>query len=394
VFGENAQFIGCQQLGASWCSSYTHPLPAGTDPFYQKKFVEEYAKFSKNNGMFLLFSDHYWLAYQTDTASVQLASVAKQSTNEQELRDIVKAYPDTIVIAFANNEWNEASKSKMDTWQNSLQLTTISGAKGFGLSDQSWMCNDETTCPSSLLANWAVNAFAKNAILVETEPYWYWWKFPKGVTGLQSSNYTIDSQWSDRGFATENLQALAQALGVSLPSSVLVKPTLGSYKGFFDGSLTPFISTASITKADALANCTTNHTNNPTKSIRCTWNDVEIYSYTAPVPVFDFSVNPNKTCATSSMEGDVFSVTWGTAMPTNSWINIGEDSTYSAGHFSKNISGLTGTQIPTGLQSSVTGLSLKIEPSKLYYISIYNGSTNSGTPNKTFSIPFCPASII
>lgn len=61
----------------------------------------------------------------------------------------------------------------------------------------------------------------------------------------------------------------------SQPSTTQV-PVKGSYKGYLNGSL--FISTASITKEEALENCKKNATNNPSKSIRCTWNDVEIYS--------------------------------------------------------------------------------------------------------------------
>lgn len=55
---------------------------------------------------------------------------------------------------------------------------------------------------------------------------------------------------------------------------------LGEYKGYLGRSHTPFITTKDITKADALANCKTNQKNNPTKSIMCTWNGVEIFAFT------------------------------------------------------------------------------------------------------------------
>ncbi|MEI7510651.1 MAG: hypothetical protein WCJ84_00660, partial [Candidatus Peregrinibacteria bacterium] len=54
----------------------------------------------------------------------------------------------------------------------------------------------------------------------------------------------------------------------------------GIYKGYLNGSTSPFITTASISQSDALANCQLNHNSNPTKSIRCTWNETEIYSFT------------------------------------------------------------------------------------------------------------------
>ena len=56
----------------------------------------------------------------------------------------------------------------------------------------------------------------------------------------------------------------------------------GTYKGYLDSNLS--ITTANISQADALANCKLNAANNPTSSIRCTWNDIEIYS---AVPITD-----------------------------------------------------------------------------------------------------------
>ncbi|RJR14301.1 hypothetical protein C4585_00550 [Candidatus Parcubacteria bacterium] len=49
----------------------------------------------------------------------------------------------------------------------------------------------------------------------------------------------------------------------------------GTYQGYLNGKL--FITTRDITEVDALANCKKNANNNPRDTIRCTWNNKEIY---------------------------------------------------------------------------------------------------------------------
>ncbi len=56
-------------------------------------------------------------------------------------------------------------------------------------------------------------------------------------------------------------------------------PIRATYNGYMNGSTTPFIITKDITKENALSNCMINHNNNPSSIIRCTWNNVEIYSF-------------------------------------------------------------------------------------------------------------------
>jgi hypothetical protein len=70
-------------------------------------------------------------------------------------------------------------------------------------------------------------------------------------------------------------------------------PTVfGTYDGYMNGAL--FIETLNISQADALANCTLNATNNPTKKLRCFWNGQEIFNNTG---VTCTAVTPT-TCAT------------------------------------------------------------------------------------------------
>ncbi len=213
VFAENFTVLACQQQSVNWCGSFKSNLPS--DRFYQKSFLEDYVKFAHNNGMFLLFTDFYWSAYHPWSFD---QTVVNQPQNEQELQNLVKVYPNTVVVAFANNEPAQGSINKMNTWQAVVQPYVQYGAKGFGLSDQSWMCADEANCPVSTLSGWATAAFSSGALVVQTEPYWYWWNFPVGAIGPQSSNYTTDPQWANRGYATNNLTTLATVLGVSLPA--------------------------------------------------------------------------------------------------------------------------------------------------------------------------------
>lgn len=54
---------------------------------------------------------------------------------------------------------------------------------------------------------------------------------------------------------------------------------LGKYVGYMDGK--QFIATENISRAEALANCKLNATNNPTAVVRCTWRGEEIYVSTS-----------------------------------------------------------------------------------------------------------------
>lgn len=54
------------------------------------------------------------------------------------------------------------------------------------------------------------------------------------------------------------------------------------YQGYIDGKI--FITTEGITKSEALNNCLLNAKNNPQSSVRCVWNNGEIYSRKAPTP--------------------------------------------------------------------------------------------------------------
>ncbi len=82
--------------------------------------------------------------------------------------------------------------------------------------------------------------------------------------------------------STANLSSGWQYVTVTVcPSGQVVSggvcsDPLGTYIGYFDGSW--FIQTPNITQAAALSNCQLNRNNNPTHAIMCTWNGTQIYS--------------------------------------------------------------------------------------------------------------------
>ena len=124
------------QRGADQFSS---SLPS--DNFYQKSRVEPYIQFAKNNNMFAIWSDPHW--------SQVLAAVDNgwtdsppQTGYEAELQQLIDTYPKTIITDFANNDGSNVDIPLQNSWSNYFQSFMQSGnAIGYGLSDQSWMCN-------------------------------------------------------------------------------------------------------------------------------------------------------------------------------------------------------------------------------------------------------------
>ena len=449
VFAVNGTVLACQQLGVNWCDSFKQYLP--TDRFYQKSFLEDYVKFAHQNGMFLLFTDFYWAVYHPWSFDL---TVVNQPQNEQDLQDLVKAYPNTVVVAFANNEPLQISMTKMNTWESVVQPYVQYGAKGFGLSDQSWMCTDEINCPASTLSNWASSAFNNGAIIVQTEPYWYWWNFPVGAIGPQNSNYTADQQWANRGYANANLATLANALGVSLPSqnviatdnsscgTVSVSSTLSPGQAFTatvtmnntgnttwtqnsasnpnpyrlgasDFKQPPYTSSiwgapyyelpVSSVLPGGSATFTVNATA-PTSTGSYTfgwqmfkfgvaWFGSTCQKTVQVAPPLDFTMAPGGSCIIAPVGAGAFTASWPYALPANSFLNIGDDPNYADGYWNKNVSGLTSAGAPDNFYPSTSTLpALQIQPGKTYYVSLYDGGKQYLTPKKAFSLPACSSS--
>lgn len=74
----------------------------------------------------------------------------------------------------------------------------------------------------------------------------------------------------------------------------IINVQLGTYKLYFEWNTNPDITTNSITKDAALTSCKATQASDPSVSLVCTWNDVEIYSY-----VSDHIVSSTITCVFS-----------------------------------------------------------------------------------------------
>ncbi len=221
VFSFSYSILACQKLGKNWDRHWKENEPT-QDTFYQRQFLDDDAKFAHGNGMFLLFGDWLWSAHYHDAF---INDVVHQPANEQDLKDICRLYPGTVVVMYDNNEPNGASLSRLPNWDRILKPFVAAGAKGFGLSDQSWLDPGrikgdgyELKTPVADLVRWGKSDFDRGGIVLQLEPFWYWFRFPKpGREKKGFRVYTQDPAWADAGAASNHLTALAAALGVNLP---------------------------------------------------------------------------------------------------------------------------------------------------------------------------------
>ncbi len=240
TFGLNQQLVGCRLFKADWCGRFAKYMPEGN--YFDRRLIEPYVAFAAANGMFALFGDHYWAAnydprrrtydgrpYFSEQAVVTpkiFEEVIRQPQNERDLQALAAKYPGTLVALYDNNDGAggvDSSAAKFDDWDTKIlkPLVASGGFRGFGLSDQSWLCpdrpynNNGAVCPVSGVIAWARNALAKGALVIETEPAWYWFRLPPGAEAVR--DYTGEPEWAERGAPTANLRALAAALGVKLP---------------------------------------------------------------------------------------------------------------------------------------------------------------------------------
>jgi hypothetical protein len=192
-------------LGKDWGDRFKNYWPQ--DDFYQTSLIEPYVKFAADNNMVVIFADWFWY-FNHQWAPADL----KQQQHERELRSLIQRYPNVVIVVYDNNE--PANHSSGVDWAPTFRQYLSYGAKGFGLSDQAWLCDSETKCPVNQLISWATAAFRDGAMLVQTEPYWYWWDFPRGE--LQLNNYEKYKSAAERGNATDNLIKFSSALGIDI----------------------------------------------------------------------------------------------------------------------------------------------------------------------------------
>ncbi|MBN1331790.1 hypothetical protein JW978_02790 [Candidatus Dojkabacteria bacterium] len=167
VFSFDFTIRVCKTTNPEWCDS-SWDLPYNS--FFRSEYLDKYAQFASKNDMTLFFADWYWYKFQSSDTT--------QKSYEVKLNTISQKYPNTIVVGYDNNEPDNASHGRVGTWQDAVSF--VSKKKGIGLSDQAWICSDETSCDIDIINQWADSALTNGATILSFEPVWYFWNLPKG----------------------------------------------------------------------------------------------------------------------------------------------------------------------------------------------------------------------
>jgi hypothetical protein len=214
--------LACKHRGQRWCDDYARWLPPGR--YFEEGRLEKFVAFASQNQMLFLLSDSYWHELRRVDDLWDGRSIVRQADNETSLRRVLARYPGVVHVLYANNEGGDLQWRHREVWPMVVEPFAAAGAAGFGLSDQSWMCTgplaeqkgwDDTNCPADVIAEMAARAFEKGASVVQFEPVWYLWRFPRGEIGRRT-DYTNDPAWADRGTPRPQLRTIARSLGVPM----------------------------------------------------------------------------------------------------------------------------------------------------------------------------------
>ncbi len=212
LFSMNFTIHKTEFHGAHWAERWREFWPPGGN-YFQPSLVEPYIRWAAQQGMFVDFSDPFW---SFDHRSLQ--SDIQQPQHEEQLRSMVERYRNVVIVTYANNELG--GRSRQANWVPAFRNWLDYGARGFGLSDQDWLCavpqsSAEMNCPVEELIAWAKAAYRQGALMVQLEPVWYWWEFPRGNMQNDYNTYLVAER---RGRAKPNLEAFARAFDVQLPN--------------------------------------------------------------------------------------------------------------------------------------------------------------------------------
>ena len=196
IFGQDYTVRATKTTNPEWKRS-NDKIP--DDNFFRADLVEQYIKFCAENRMFLQWADFGWGEYAPWDKEVPEYEIV--------VGKLLKKYPGVVTVTYNNNEPEEASLGRLDTWQIAVQKFVDKGADGFGLSNQSWLRNHHhmETSPQEII-DWTKSAIDKGCSLIQFEPVWYFFNLPVGSFEL---NTAIDeSQRADLGKAKESLLKL------------------------------------------------------------------------------------------------------------------------------------------------------------------------------------------
>ncbi len=173
-----------------------------SDSFFQPKIAEDFIRFASDNGMFVQWSDFHWQELiPSDTA---------MRDQEKQLCSLLEKYPGIVTMTYANNEPEAGSYNRLDSWEKSVEKFVAHGAKGFGLSDQSWIGTDECKTPVEEILKWANSALVKGCHYIQFEPLWYFFHLPRGT--FDRDDYTDRAEWKERGMPRDSFNRLAEFL--------------------------------------------------------------------------------------------------------------------------------------------------------------------------------------
>lgn len=197
TLGEDFTIRAVKTTNPEWAAPCWKVPP---DRFFQASFLEDYLAFAHKHKMTLQFADFHWTAFADwDKPQVPI---------ETEIASLFAKYPNTAIVTYDNNEPNEDSAKRIELWTKAVEKFKASGAKGFGVSNQSWLRDGEKTDVKEIIA-WTASAL-KSSDFVQFESAWYYFKLPRGSFG--TNDYKNFSDGRNAGEASENLKALIEYL--------------------------------------------------------------------------------------------------------------------------------------------------------------------------------------
>jgi len=183
-------------------------LPA--DTFFRPNLAEDFIRFAKEHAMFVQWADFGWMPF---------SPWDKEMPNyTEDVKALLRKYPGIVTITYNNNEPNEASLPRLNTWHTAVESFPKDGASGYGLSNQSWLHNFTymDTKPDEIVA-WTQSAFDKGCRLIQFEPAWYFFNLPAGTFELGDSNQVPPG--TQPGEARDSLKQLMGFLSKTAPPS-------------------------------------------------------------------------------------------------------------------------------------------------------------------------------
>lgn len=178
------------------------------DTYFRPDLAEGFIRFAKEHGMFVQWADFGWMPF---------SPWDKEMPNyTEQVRALLLKYPGVVTITYNNNEPNEASIPRLNTWHTAVESFPKDGAAGYGLSNQSWLHNFTymDTKPEEIIA-WTQSALDKHCRLIQFEPAWYFFNLPAGTFELGDSNKVPDG--TKPGEARESLKQLMSFLSKATP---------------------------------------------------------------------------------------------------------------------------------------------------------------------------------